>query len=368
MLSVLFVIDALPKGGAENVLLQFADSLVDRYDVTVIALKKINEHVLPNSFKIHFLLEAEQKLIDNFFLILHFLSERAKQVDLVIGFSDFFVNYVAILAAKLVDKPVIVCVRNLLSQELSRFEFKEINRDLVSLSYNQADKILCVSEACKNDFIDTFAVGEEKVKVLRNPVNIQRFSLKVAKPRGLESIFSDSPIILAIGRLVEQKNYPFIFRVFAKIQPVAKLCIVGTGQEYEKLLEYASNLAIEKKVFFLGQRDDIPALLQHSSMLLTGSLYEGQPNVVLEAMAAGTIVVAPQLPAFSELITSGYNGVLYQADDEKDAAEQIELIFSNKDKVMNMVNNARYTVRAHDISIASNVLVECINSTICNYL
>ncbi|PPD04283.1 MAG: hypothetical protein CTY29_06360 [Methylobacter sp.] len=364
MPSLVFVIDTLSKGGAENVLLQYVESLSGRYAIKVMVLKHIADYRLPEHAEIEFVLSPEQKLTENGFLILHKLTEAAKAADLIIGFSDFWVNYVCVLAAKLAQKPVLLSVRNELSRELERFDLPAINRELVHFCYQHADKIVCVSDAGKADLVQAFAIPAAKIQRLPNPVDLQKFAQNHLPPQGLEPFFAAGPVILVIARLVKQKNLAFIVRLFAKLKADARLCIVGKGPEYESLRALTEHLGIAGKVCFPGYRDDIPALLQHAALLLTASHYEGQPNAVLEAMAAGTLVVAPKIPAIRELITSGYNGLLFEKDDEADAIRCIEQAFANAGHTRNLVNNAGNTVTPHDSHHASLALAEVIESII----
>lgn len=362
MQQLVFVIDTLSKGGAENVLLKYVEHLPDRYRIKLIVLKHIVDYRLPGNTQVEFILSAEQKLAEHSFQILHKLTEAARAADLIIGFSDFLVNYLCVLAAKLAQKPVLLAVRNQISQELERFELKAINRDLVAFAYQQADKIVCVSNACKAELVNSFGIPATKIHRLPNPCDVAAFSQPTQSPKGLEAIFSGPPVILAVGRLVKQKNLAFIVNVFAKLQSGASLCIAGKGPEYEALLHQVKQLNLTSKVHFLEHRDDIPALLQHASMLFSASLYEGQPNVVLEAMAAGTLVVAPKIPAIEELITHNINGLLFAKDNEADALKCIEMALANDEKIKALANYAGNTVKAHDVGLACRALADVIDS------
>lgn len=97
-------------------------------------------------------------------------------------------------------------------------------------------------------------------------------------------------VILHIGRFVPQKNHLFLLKFFYDIAlsiPEARLLLAGDGFLKESVEKKACELGISDKVLFLGQRDDIPGLLQAADLFVLPSLYEGLPISCLEAQASG---------------------------------------------------------------------------------
>ena len=97
-------------------------------------------------------------------------------------------------------------------------------------------------------------------------------------------------IILHIGRFSPQKNHLFLLELFYDIEqlvPASRLLLAGDGYLKEVVEKRAYELGISNKVLFLGQRDDIPALLQAADLFVLPSLYEGLPISCMEAQAAG---------------------------------------------------------------------------------
>lgn len=116
---------------------------------------------------------------------------------------------------------------------------------------------------------------------------------------------------LAVGRLLPQKDYPNLLQAF---QPLAaapsRLAIVGRGPLLPQLQQHARELGIESRVRFLGVRQDVGALLSAADGFVLSSAWEGMPNVVMEALAAGVPVVATQVGGVSELVQAGDSGFL----------------------------------------------------------
>lgn len=109
----------------------------------------------------------------------------------------------------------------------------------------------------------------------------------------------DDPLmILCVGRLAAQKQQGTLLIALARLRRsgvLAQVQLVGTGPMRPKLQRLAQRLGIEDVVHFLGQREDVPALMARATLLVMPSVFEGLPLVVLEAMAAGLPVVASQI-------------------------------------------------------------------------
>jgi glycosyltransferase involved in cell wall biosynthesis len=145
----------------------------------------------------------------------------------------------------------------------------------------------------------------DKLEVIPNGVDASRFEgvspldlAELGMPPGRKAI-------LFIGRLHVQKDLHELMaaapRMLARL-PEHDLLIVGEGPQQAALQRLAGELEISGRVHFAGWRSDVPALLAAAQMLVLPSRWEGMPNVVLEAMAAGKPVVATQAEGVVELL------------------------------------------------------------------
>ncbi|HVW01397.1 MAG TPA: glycosyltransferase family 4 protein, partial [Planctomycetaceae bacterium] len=143
---------------------------------------------------------------------------------------------------------------------------------------------------------------------------IARFADATPADRSTWGIAPDAPVFLSIGRLEPQKGMPVLLDAFAMLReshPAARLLIVGEGSQRSVLeSRIQSDPRLTSAVHLLGRREDIPALLQASTALVSASLWEGLPNVILEAFAAGRPVVATQIEGSRELVRPGETGWL----------------------------------------------------------
>jgi len=132
------------------------------------------------------------------------------------------------------------------------------------------------------------------------------------------------PLIVHVGRFDPQKNHERLLEIFATIvreRQDARLLLIGRGDtdEDRRAKERASRLDLEGRVAFLGIRGDVSDLLAASDLLLFPSRWEGLPGVVLESLAAGTPVLASDLPGVVE-IASRTHGITTRSLDDSDSS------------------------------------------------
>lgn len=131
-----------------------------------------------------------------------------------------------------------------------------------------------------------------EVQILKNaiPLNMFKFSLDKRYKKRKELGLEDNFVVGHIGRFNVQKNHKFLLNVFAQyslITPRAKLLLIGTGELEDEMHELAQSLGIADKIIFAGIRKDVPELLMAMDVLAFPSLFEGMPNVVIEAQTTG---------------------------------------------------------------------------------
>jgi glycosyltransferase involved in cell wall biosynthesis len=165
-------------------------------------------------------------------------------------------------------------------------------------------RIVCVSQSVA-DFCRARHFPSDKLEVIPNGVDANRFAdvtpldlAEMGMPHGRKAI-------LFIGRLHVQKELHELIAAAPRMLdqlPEHDLVIAGEGPQQDALRRLASELEIASRVHFAGWRADVPALLAAAEMLVLPSRWEGMPNVVLEAMAAGKPVVATRAEGVVELL------------------------------------------------------------------
>lgn len=255
-------------------------------------------------------------LVPCFLLALFWASYRlARKVDVV--HANWSINgAVAGLAARLAGKPVITTLRG---SDVDRATRKLLDRLLLRWSARLSSTLTCVSHGLEREAALLLPPGSARLEVVPNGVAEAFFSIPLPAPR--------RPLrLLFVGSLIPRKSLDTLLQALALVgDPGAMtLRIVGDGPERERMVALARHL--ELQIDFAGAQPPaaIPDELAAHDVLVLPSLYEGRPNVVLEAMAAARAVVASALPGTGELIEHDRTGLLFPAGDSRRLAECLQ--------------------------------------------
>lgn len=248
-------------------------------------------------------------------------------------------SLVALMATrKMARKPkVVLSIQNSLEAKLlykkglglrSKVEFS-----LIKQFYPNADLVISLSQGVAKEV-------NELIPNLKNKTTVIHNAGKVSTEEHDQEL-NDSPIIskpfnikiiVACGRLVEQKGYPYLLKAFAEIlnKQHAHLWILGEGPMKKTLLNLSQDLKISDHIKFLGFQNNPQLYMQMADVFVLSSLWEGFGNVIIEAMAMGTPVVATNCPhGPSEIIDNEINGILVPPADEIALANAIYRVLTN---------------------------------------
>lgn len=197
-----------------------------------------------------------------------------------------------------------------------------------------------------------------KIHIMRNAIDIEKFKFsdvmrdKKRKELGVQDKF----VIGIVGRLSEQKNHPFLFRVYKEVLKMRNdtvLLVVGRGVEDEKIKKLADDMGIMEQTIFLGVRNDVPDLLNAFDLFVLPSLYEGLPVVLVETQANGLrSIVSDRIT--DEMNVTDLIEVLPIDNTEKEWAEKIINAKSdtiNRDKYAEQMAKAGYDIRVESLKI-----------------
>ncbi|HYR96438.1 MAG TPA: GT4 family glycosyltransferase PelF [Candidatus Binatus sp.] len=181
------------------------------------------------------------------------------------------------------------------------------------------DAYLVNCEAIASWLVEHERLAREKIHVIPNGIDLEglpAFSLDRRAAREGAGFDPHRRLVAHAGRLEPQKDFPTYLRaaamVAAEIRDVDFL-VVGEGRERAELEALARRLGLGARVHFTGLRHDVPRLLGGVDILALTSIFEGFPNVVLEAMAAGAVAVATDVGGCRELVATGETGFLVPA-------------------------------------------------------
>jgi glycosyltransferase involved in cell wall biosynthesis len=218
------------------------------------------------------------------------------------------------VAARLRGRPYIAHQHLLLrpSTPIGRMMVPAYQRLLYGHSLRRAHRVICLTEAMRDETIRMYGLDPARVTVVPNGVDTARASATGVPRRADELLF--------VGRLTSQKNAGALIAAAAVLRDQGRrvyLRIVGDGEDRARLEEQARSLGLSDVVVFEGRMDaaGVGEAYRRATAVVMPSTHEGMPLVLLEAMASGTPVVASALP---EIVEVGGDAVLTVSDPGPD--------------------------------------------------
>jgi glycosyltransferase involved in cell wall biosynthesis len=241
----------------------------------------------------------------------------------------FHANMASRLAALLAGIPVVVAgVR--VAEHRSNGHLGWDRRTQPLVTHN-----VCVSEAVARFSSLTGGLSSAKVSVIPNGVDFARFQQAVPLKRTDLGIPDAAPLLVGVGRLDPQKGWETLIDALPAVWsevPETRLLIAGDGPERSALQSRIETVDPRARIRLLGYRDDVPRLLKTANLLVAPSRWEGLPNAVLEAMAAGCPIVASSAEGVTELLTHDRHGLVVPIGDTRALAEAILRLVTKPDE------------------------------------
>jgi glycosyltransferase involved in cell wall biosynthesis len=196
----------------------------------------------------------------------------------------------------------------------------------------RCSRVVVNSEGVREFYVER-GTPADRVQVIPNGVSMPEPTGTTRRQLLAElELPADSRLIGLIGRLWPQKRVKdaiWAADLLKVIRDDVHLLVIGDGPQRDRLRRYRDQCVIRDKVHFLGERGDVPRLLPHFDVLLSTSGYEGQSNVILEAMAAGAPVVATDIPGTRELVVPDVTGYLLPVGDRAAFAKHADRLLND---------------------------------------
>ncbi len=210
-----------------------------------------------------------------------------------------------------------------------------------------ATHIVAVSRAQKDRLVRLMISGD-KISVVHNAVDAA--AIRAVQPVDLKKKFDfpeNALVFVTGGRFSREKGQAYLVRAAAeavKSDDRLRFVMFGDGPDLESTRRLVSNSGCDKKIICPGFERNLLGCLASADCLVNPSLSEGLPNIVLEAMAAGTPVLATAVGGVPELITDGRNGLLVPPRDVASLRAKIMIMATDTDKARDIAAAARETV------------------------
>jgi glycosyltransferase involved in cell wall biosynthesis len=276
-------------------------------------------------------------------------AARRTNADLIHA-NSIRAGVMAVIAAPLHRRPVVVHLHDALPENV-------VSRLVRRLLIRRANGLIAISEYTRARFLR--GMPPARIDVLYNPIDVSRFSPRFAskaEARRELDLPAGAPIFAIIAQITPWKGQDVAIRALAEVRhrfKDAQLLIVGEAKFVSKATRY-DNLAYERSlkatvqrlglgeaVTFLGEREDVPAIMRASDAVLAPSWEEPLGRSVLEAMASGTPVIATTIGGPAEVIADGANGFLVPPRDHEAWAATIERLLTMGEGVEALTDAAR---------------------------
>lgn len=325
--TVMHLITELDSGGAQSALLRLLEAQ-DRNRFTPVVLclyngdRLVARQIRSLGVEVIDLGMKRKWRLDAFWRLWRHLR-RARPT--ILHTWMFHANIPGRLLGRLAGVPTIISSERTMGQEGGG------RRLLNRLTGRLADRIICVSKNVADFAEKRIGLPADRLVVIPNGIDTDIFHPAPAQPTKA----TDQLTIGYVGRLQKVKGVHFLIDAFARLvseYPHLQLHLVGDGSERAALAQQAQALGVSDNIHFLGIRADMPALYPTFDLFVLPSLWEGMPNVALEAMACGVPVIATNTGGTPEVVQTGKSGLLVQPGNVTALYEAMALLLADTEQ------------------------------------
>ncbi len=331
--------------GAQRVAINVANGLSRDHEVNFIVFSDtgsfreyLNQDIRVTKLDYGFLNIRKFRLLPRFFRYYDFTVKNKSEV--AISFSP--VTNLVILVAKLFNKNLKVIIQEHCFPTIALKDRQNMNvlvewifRFFGFKLYNRAEAFITSTKAIVEDFVDNFSIKREIFHVVRNPVDISAI-VKIAAQDVTDFNFDpEKKYLLGAGRLVDQKDFFKLLRVFALVRNkinIAELIILGEGTDRPGLEAEAARLGLSQAVHLVGFKRKLDSYIAKADCFCLSSRWEAMPQVMAEAMICKTPIIANDCKAGpNEMLVDGQTGYLAPMDDEQLFADRIVDVLNDQE-------------------------------------
>ncbi|HWO76919.1 MAG TPA: glycosyltransferase [Bacillus sp. (in: firmicutes)] len=349
-LKILHANTGLVAGGAERLIAEILPIMKDAgHEVEILLLEDKGNNIFEqdlkrSNIKINTLRYNNKFDFRNFFAI----RKIIKGYDIVHAHIFPAQYWIPLATIGLRKKPIIITTEhNTHNRRRDRKAFQIIEKFIYSLY----DRVISISPESEENLLDWLKIKKNnKYEVILNGVNLHKF--EHAQPVELEKILSarielEDRFLLMVARFDEQKDHETLFKAVQLLPGNVKLILIGEGELESHYRKLAIDLDINKRVFFLGKRSDVPSITKSVDICVLSSNWEGFGLVVVEAMAAGKPVIASKVPGLENVVKDA--GILFEKGDYEELANNIEKVLCDKDLYFTLCNKGVLKSKKYNI-------------------
>jgi glycosyltransferase involved in cell wall biosynthesis len=318
--KVILFVDSLESGGAQRQIVVLANVLAGRgYDVGILTYypgDQLSPFLRSPRIARHYLPRTSRFDIGFFFRLVQFF--RAQAPDCLISYlttTNFWARTAGTLAG----------VRHIITSERSLNLRPGVTAPAIERLLARFSSRIVVNSREGRLNLAKVGVPDEKIEVIYNGLDCQLFTRQPAgEVRMLRESLGVAPddfLVLLPGRMSEEKNHVLLVEAISRFaSPMPRIRVAFAGNEFysdvkQRLQAKIATTGLAETFRFLGPRTDMPLLYSAADVVVLPSLWEGFPNVLVEAMACGTPVIASDISDNPEIIAHDRTGYLFPSND-----------------------------------------------------
>lgn len=327
--KVALFVASLEGGGAERVMVTLANAFARRnLQTQLIVAKPILTYASELDRRVQLINLNTHQMIRTVIPLARYL--RRERPDALLS-TLVEGNITAVLARRLSGMPIRLVVREASTPSRALRKHRRLQKRftarLLPIAYRHADAVVAVSQGVYDDLTQRFHLPSPKVHLIRNPVPIKQIEARMHEPVE-HPWFTDHaiPVVLSVGSLRRAKDYPTLLHAFALVlqRTQARLLILGEGEERPALERLVRELNLCDTVQMPGFDPNPFRYMHRADLFVLSSIYEGFPNVLVQALVCGCPVVSTDCESGPRDITdNGRYGLLVPVGDARRLGESI---------------------------------------------
>jgi len=337
--KVCFVLPSLNGGGAERAAVQILNGLdPNQWDRSMFLFAREGPYLAEVDPSIVITSADTASRWERWRALRSFVARE--RPDLVMAYLSFFSALSAVRAAH-TRATVVFNLQTPMSAFLTDADYhwrrrwrKVVFAAIMRVCFAAADLIIATSHGVARDLTSAFGIDPEQIRVLANPVDLDRVRAAMAEPIDIAVLPpGDAPLIVAAGRLAEAKNYPLMIEAFATLrqQMPARLCILGQGELDAEVRQLIAASGLSGSVSLAGFQANPWKYIAKADVFLLTSRYEGFGNVLIEAMALAVPVVATASAGTRDIVDHGVDGLLVDSHTPEAVTAALRRVLENRD-------------------------------------
>jgi L-malate glycosyltransferase len=339
------LVHGLPIGGAEVLISRIVQCLGQRYTFVVACLDEVGE--LGEMLAAQGIQIMHLRRRPGFdWRCVHNLSRFCKEAQVQLIHAHQCTPFAYALAHRLLGRrlPILLTEHGRFYPDRPSFKRMCFHRLLTGRN----DRFVAVGQSVRRALIDNEGLPQSRLEVVYNGVDVAYSPDSDSQRQSARAelgVCDDECMVLQVARLDPIKDHKTAIRAIALAanrDPRIRLFIVGDGPERSSIEQEISLQSMHGRVVLVGCRSDVPRLLAAADVFLLTSVSEGIPVTIIEAMAAGTPVVATAVGGVPELISDGVTGLLAPRGDEAALASALVRLLGDGELRTRLAEQARH--------------------------